>query len=136
MSQTKKKNRKKIMNRRLLHFFTKISLVGVADNNPCNTQVLYHWVQTELHILSHNLHRSLYAFLVVRPHNDRVLRLYTYLLLPNITVVLTMLYLNIYLHEFEDKTSDILVLLRNEYTTVTLNTEKKIYYQDDSPGRI
>jgi hypothetical protein len=89
-------------------------LVDVVDNSPCNIQVLYHSVQTELHILSHNLHRSLYAFLVVRPHNDRVLLLYTYLLLPNIAVVLTMLYLNIYLHEFEGKISDTLVLLRKE----------------------
>ena len=81
-----------------------------------------HSVQTELHILSHNLHRSLYAFLVVRPHNDRVLLLYTYLLLPNIAVVLTMLYLNIYLSESEGKTSDILVLLRKEYTLCNHNT--------------
>lgn len=71
----------------------------VVDNNPCNIQVLYHLVQTELRILSHNLHRSLYAFLVVRPHNDRVLLLYTYLLLPNIAVVLTMMYIKVYLNE-------------------------------------
>jgi hypothetical protein len=36
---------------------------------------------------------------VVRPHNDRVLLLYAYLLLPNITVVLTMMYIKVYLNE-------------------------------------
>lgn len=60
----------------------------------------------ELHILSHNLHRSLYAFLVVRPHNDRVLLLYTYLLLPNIAVVFIMLYLNVYPQEAIGKNRD------------------------------
>jgi multisubunit Na+/H+ antiporter MnhF subunit len=57
----------------------------------------------ELHILSHNLHRSLYAFLVGRHHNDRVLLLDTYNFLLYVALVFDMLYLNIYPPGVDDK---------------------------------
>ena len=89
---------------------------------PAIHRFLYHLVQTELRILSHNLHRSLYAFLVVRPHNDRVLLLYTYLLLPNIAVVLIMLYINVYLDESEGKNKRFLVFYRKNRRCLTITS--------------